>query len=40
MSFHDTLTGLYNRAYLENELSRLQKSREHRSVSYPWIWMG
>ncbi|MDZ7761135.1 MAG: PAS domain S-box protein [Desulfovermiculus sp.] len=28
LSLHDQLTGLYNRAYFENELSRLQKSRE------------
>ncbi|WP_084288149.1 PAS domain S-box protein [Desulfovermiculus halophilus] len=29
LSFHDQLTGLYNRAYLENELERLNKSREY-----------
>ena len=29
LSLHDQLTGLYNRAYLENELKRLNKSREH-----------
>jgi diguanylate cyclase (GGDEF)-like protein/PAS domain S-box-containing protein len=28
LSFHDQLTGLFNRAYLENELERLSKSRE------------
>jgi diguanylate cyclase (GGDEF)-like protein/PAS domain S-box-containing protein len=28
MSFHDALTGLYNRAYFEEELSRLQNSRQ------------
>lgn len=28
LSLHDQLTGLYNRAYFENELSRLSKSRE------------
>jgi diguanylate cyclase (GGDEF)-like protein len=27
LSMHDTLTGLYNRAYFENELARLQPSR-------------
>ena len=29
LSLHDQLTGLYNRAYLENELKRLSRSREH-----------
>ena len=29
LSFHDQLTGLYNRTYFENELQRLNKSREH-----------
>lgn len=29
MSLHDFLTGLYNRAYLENELRRLAASREY-----------
>ncbi|MBT4003041.1 MAG: PAS domain S-box protein [Chloroflexi bacterium] len=29
MSFHDALTGLYNRAYFERELSRLEKSRQY-----------
>ncbi|WP_291319748.1 PAS domain S-box protein [Desulfonatronospira sp.] len=29
LSLHDQLTGLYNRAYLENELNRLNKSREY-----------
>lgn len=29
MSLHDFLTGLYNRAYLEDELHRLGKSREY-----------
>ena len=29
LSLHDQLTGLYNRAYLENELMRLEKSREY-----------
>jgi diguanylate cyclase (GGDEF)-like protein len=28
MSMHDALTGLYNRAYFEEELSRLDKSRQ------------
>ncbi len=28
MSFHDSLTGLYNRAYFEEELKRLDKSRQ------------
>ena len=28
LSFHDQLTGLFNRAYLENELERLSKSRD------------
>ncbi|MCK5566485.1 MAG: GGDEF domain-containing protein, partial [Actinomycetia bacterium] len=28
MSFHDYLTGIYNRTYFEEELSRLQKSRD------------
>lgn len=28
MSFHDTLTGLYNRAYFEEEMSRLRGSRQ------------
>jgi diguanylate cyclase (GGDEF)-like protein/PAS domain S-box-containing protein len=28
MSFHDALTGLYNRAYFEEEISRLQDSRQ------------
>jgi len=28
LSLHDQLTGLYNRAYFENELHRLSKSRE------------
>ena len=28
LSLHDQLTGLYNRAYLENELQRLQHSRD------------
>ena len=28
LSLHDHLTGLYNRAYFENELSRLKSSRE------------
>lgn len=28
LSLHDQLTGLYNRTYFENELHRLQKSRE------------
>lgn len=29
LSLHDYLTGLYNRAYFENELSRLSSSREY-----------
>ncbi|MDZ7762178.1 MAG: diguanylate cyclase [Desulfovermiculus sp.] len=29
LSLHDQLTGIYNRAYLENELYRLNISREH-----------
>jgi len=29
LSLHDQLTGLYNRAYFENELQRLNISREH-----------
>ena len=29
LSLHDQLTGLYNRAYLENELQRLNSSREY-----------
>jgi len=29
ISFHDQLTGLYNRRYYENELKRLDHSREH-----------
>jgi diguanylate cyclase (GGDEF)-like protein/PAS domain S-box-containing protein len=29
MSLHDQLTGLYNRAYLEAELDRLQRSRDY-----------
>ncbi|MDO9534508.1 MAG: diguanylate cyclase [Bacillota bacterium] len=29
LSMHDQLTGLYNRAYLEDELNRLSKSREY-----------
>lgn len=29
MSFHDALTGLYNRAYFEEELNRLEKSRHY-----------
>lgn len=29
ISFHDQLTGLYNRSYYENELKRLDSSREH-----------
>ncbi|MGM0646702.1 MAG: PAS domain S-box protein, partial [Thermodesulfobacteriota bacterium] len=29
ISLHDQLTGLYNRAYLENELNRLNRSRAH-----------
>ena len=29
MSFHDSLTSLYNRTYFENELKRLQASREY-----------
>ena len=29
LSFHDQLTGVYNRAYLENEMKRLNKSREY-----------
>lgn len=29
MSFHDALTGLYNRAYFEEELSRLGDSRQY-----------
>ncbi len=29
LSFHDQLTGLYNRAYFENELKRLEQSREY-----------
>ena len=29
MSLHDQLTGLYNRAYLETELDRLQRSRDY-----------
>ncbi len=28
MSFHDTLTGLYNRAYFEEEMARLSGSRQ------------
>ncbi|MDZ7762181.1 MAG: diguanylate cyclase [Desulfovermiculus sp.] len=28
LSLHDQMTGLYNRAYLENELQRLQNSRD------------
>ncbi len=29
LSFHDHLTGLYNRAYFENEIDRLSNSREY-----------
>lgn len=29
MSFHDALTGLYNRAYFEEELERLRESRQY-----------
>ncbi len=29
LSFHDQLTGLYNRLYFENELARLNNSREY-----------
>jgi diguanylate cyclase (GGDEF)-like protein len=29
MSFHDALTGLYNRAYFEEELARLEGSRQY-----------
>jgi diguanylate cyclase (GGDEF)-like protein len=29
LSFNDQLTGLYNRRYFENELKRLDRSREH-----------
>ncbi|MDY6827420.1 MAG: diguanylate cyclase [Bacillota bacterium] len=29
ISYHDELTGLYNRRYYENELERLNSSREH-----------
>jgi diguanylate cyclase (GGDEF)-like protein/PAS domain S-box-containing protein len=29
LSLHDQLTGLYNRAYFENEMERLSKSREY-----------
>jgi len=29
LSLHDALTGLYNRAYFDNELKRLNKSREY-----------
>ncbi len=29
ISFHDQLTGLYNRSYYENELKRMDSSREH-----------
>jgi diguanylate cyclase (GGDEF)-like protein/PAS domain S-box-containing protein len=29
LSFHDQLTGLYNRRYFEHELERLDNSREH-----------
>jgi len=29
LSLHDQLTSLYNRAYFENELARLDRSREH-----------
>jgi len=29
LSLHDQLTGLYNRAYFDDELSRLDESREH-----------
>ncbi len=29
LSFHDQLTGVYNRAYFENEMKRLNKSREY-----------
>ncbi len=29
LSFHDQLTGLYNRAYFENEIERLSNSREY-----------
>ncbi len=29
LSFHDQLTGLYNRRYFEHELERLDRSREH-----------
>jgi diguanylate cyclase (GGDEF)-like protein len=28
MSFHDVLTGLYNRTYFEEELNRLEKGRQ------------
>lgn len=28
LSFHDTLTGLYNRTFFEEEMARLQRSRE------------
>lgn len=29
LSFHDEMTGLYNRRYFENELKRLSSSRQH-----------
>ncbi|MEW6624422.1 MAG: PAS domain S-box protein [Bacillota bacterium] len=29
LSFHDQLTGIYNRAYFENEMKRLEGSREY-----------
>lgn len=29
LSFHDHLTGLYNRAYFDNEMIRLEKSRDY-----------
>ncbi len=29
LSFHDQLTGVYNRTYFENEIKRLNKSREY-----------
>ena len=32
-SFHDSLTGLYNRAYFEEELNRIEQSREILPVS-------
>lgn len=33
MSIRDALTGLYNRAYFEDELSRLERGRNHEPVS-------